>query len=912
MDKISIENIVNTPKLLSPDQKAAALCKAKYIKVIAGAGTGKTETLTRRIAYLILNEKVEPSSIVAFTFTERAAQSMKERVYETIEKLSGKDSLSKLGEMYIGTIHAYAKKLLEDEYKFGIHTLLDDNQEMAFLLKEGWGLGLGGIGHNYSEACQTFLRTFNMTLDECLDANDLEKSTPLFFKKLKGYKELLNDNKLLTFGVVINYVLYHLKASKTPLKNITHLIVDEYQDINKAQFELIKMIGKNASVFVVGDPRQSIYQWRGSNEKYFNDFDFYFKGAKVVSIVENRRSGSNIVKNANKFAASFNTVKFAPMNPIRETGSGFIALQSLETPSEEAVWIADQIEKLSKKGNNLRYRDIGILTRSVGTSASDLISEFKKRNIRYIVGGKVGLFKRDDALALGQIFAWLYKESFWKEDKKDLKEDELLTSALAHWNAAQHYGTPKNAKKELKQIKTDLYSTKPTYPYTTELFQKILVILGFLNLDRTKPDDAVVIANIGRFNNILSDFEASNMIGGSLPSWPNRLKSLFWFIKNHASSAYEEQSLFEVGDIDAVQIMTVHQAKGLEWPAVFIFSLTDRRFPSSGGKKEVYWFDIPETLFDAKRYKGGEEDERRLFYVAITRPKEVLTMTYFKRLSNAQKKSRFLDNLDLTTIKELKPLQSLPEMKFKKVEEKDTMQTYSASEIILYDRCSYQFLLRNVWGFQPKINQYIGYGKALHFCLAQSKELLATKTPEAAVAAAVEDNFFLPYMNERMEESTKKAAKGHLVAFAKKYGDDLKRIREVEYRVEFPLSNTTITGKVDVILTTGGGYEVRDYKSSDQATTTEESSLQVRLYSIGLNMLGKKITNGSIAYLEKSKVVPIDVSKSELDKTRNKADSIAKGIDGGIFTEKVGDHCKTCDMLKICKYAQSYKVKKGW
>ena len=164
----SPSDIINKPKQLTKEQSEAVLSKDRYIKVIAGAGTGKTETLTRRIAYLLLVENVPPASIVAFTFTERAAQSMKERIYETIEKFKGKEGLVRLGEMHVGTIHAYAKKLLEDEYKFGIHTLLDDNQEMAFLLREGWGLGLGNGYGNYSSACQAFLRTFNMSLDEQL------------------------------------------------------------------------------------------------------------------------------------------------------------------------------------------------------------------------------------------------------------------------------------------------------------------------------------------------------------------------------------------------------------------------------------------------------------------------------------------------------------------------------------------------------------------------------------------------------------------------------------------------------------------------------------------------------------------------------------------------------------------------
>lgn len=913
--KISISDLLNNPKKLSKDQSDAVTCKSRYIKVIAGAGTGKTETLTRKIAYLILIENVPPSSIVAFTFTEKAAQSMKERIYETIEYFLGKEGLNRLGEMYVGTIHAYAKKLLEDEYKFGIHTLLDDNQETAFLLREGWTLGLGSRGGNYSDSCKTFLKAFNMSLDEQLEEKDLKDRAQDFHHKREKYLNMLNEHKLLTFGTVIHYALSNLIKKSDPINKVKYLVVDEYQDINKAQFSLIKLLGKKSSVFVVGDPRQSIYQWRGSDEKYFNEFDKYFAGAKVVDIKSNRRSGIRIVKNANKFANSFENVKFKPMEAVNPE-SGFIAIKTLDMPQDEANWIADQIEVLVGKEKKLRYRDIGILTRSVNNSGGNLIEEFKRRKIRYIVGGSLGLFKREDSLALGQIFTWFYEDGNWTEDNVKLTKDALLRRSLEHWNSAQSYGIPKDAEKQLRQIKSKLNSNSKEYPYLTEVFQKILVILGFLKLDDRNSNDAVVIANVGRFNNMLSDYEAANMLGGSSQNWPNKLKGLFWFIKNHASSSYEEQSLFEIGDVDAVQIMTVHQAKGLEWPIVFLFALTDTRFPSLRSRQErpIDWFGIPEDLFDSQRYKGSLEDEKRLFYVAITRPKKTLVMSYFRQLPKSHpKRSRFLNAVDLTVLNELKDHESLPKLDFTKTEEREEMQTFSASDIVLYSRCPYQFLMRNVWGYQPKINQYIGYGKALHFCLAESKELIDNGTaPKVAVAKSVDSSFFLPYIGPALGDRVREGAKKKLVSFATKYENDLRRIKEIEYRIEFPVSKATITGKVDVILKGNGVEEVRDYKTSDQVTSPQEFALQVQLYTIGLRSLERNVTSGSLAYIEDNTVSSVDVSEKALEDTLKYTGDVVAKINNSKFEAKVSDQCKTCDVLKICKYAQSYKGRKEW
>ena len=145
----TVERILSQPTRLSIDQTEAVLSKARYNRVIAGAGAGKTETLTRRIAYLALADDVPPSSIVAFTFTERAARSMKSRIYQRVTELKP-SKLNALGEMYVGTIHAYAKRVLDDHFRYGNYSVLDENQEMAFLMRHGWDLNLRDYHPNYS------------------------------------------------------------------------------------------------------------------------------------------------------------------------------------------------------------------------------------------------------------------------------------------------------------------------------------------------------------------------------------------------------------------------------------------------------------------------------------------------------------------------------------------------------------------------------------------------------------------------------------------------------------------------------------------------------------------------------------------------------------------------------------------
>jgi DNA helicase-2/ATP-dependent DNA helicase PcrA len=900
------DEILIKPYKLSKDQEKAVLSKSKYNRIIAGAGAGKTETLTRRIVYLILAEGVEPSSIVAFTFTERAAQAMKSRIYQRVGGFNP-DKLGKLGEMYIGTIHAYAKRVLDDYFKLGNYSVLDENQEIAFLMRHGWDIGVNVFEQNYSKACRVFLRTVNMVWDEMLDRKRLEAEAPDFCEKLEHYEYLLDKYKLLTFGRMILLAVQKLRENPDTLSHVKHLIVDEYQDINRAQEELIRLIGKNGEIFVVGDPRQSIYQWRGSDEKFFASFEETFKGTKTVTIKENRRSGKRIVENANKFAETFQKARYESMETTREE-DGFIGLAEHETPEDEAVWIADQIQYLVKE-KGLKYSDIGVLTRSVSLAAGPLVDVLKKHRVPYIVGGKVGLFKRDETQALGRIFAWFYERGFWVEGPRHWNEqitgDDLLRTALDCWRSVYQYSMPSGIEAKLREIKADLNSKRSSYDNFTKIYQDVLIVLGFENLVYTDSNDSTVMANLGRFNNLLTDYETANRIGGRTPHWKEDLKGLCWFMNSYAAWAYEEQPAEDIRGVDAVQIMTVHQAKGLEWPVVFLFSTVEGRFPSKMVGRRLNWCGIPRDMFDAHRYEGDLEDERRLFYVAITRARDALIISYFKR--QRQGKSRFISDLDLSVVT---PHESgkLPDFSVSKLGASDSILTFSASEITAYLKCPYMFLLRNIYGYQPGLSEAIGFGKGVHYCLRRAVELLKRNKelgPITAAVQAVDTEFFMPFAAGDVFENYKKSARRRVLNYAKNFDSDLQQSNEVEYRIEFPIHNATVTGRTDVL----GDREVRDYKTLDYkevagSVIMREAELQVKLYAAGLKSVGREVKAGSIAFLgiETSKVVPVDVDRSYVEEAIKISEQVVASIRNKLFKPNPGAHCVDCDMKGVCRW----------
>jgi len=902
-----LAQILAKPKELSPEQKAAVTAEERQVKIIAGAGAGKTETLTRRIAYLLLVQGVKPSEIVAFTFTEKAAQSLKNRIYQRVEQLAGAETAAKLGEMFIGTIHGYSKRLLDDHFGTGKYGILDENQEIAFLMRHGWQLQLLDYGKNYVEGCRNFLRTVTMVWDEMLDRGELEWRAPSFNQRMIKYERLVADHFLLTFGSMIHLAALKLKEQPNVVANVKHLIVDEYQDINKAQVNLIETIGTTASLFVVGDPRQSIYQWRGSNERFFSRFSERYPNAREITITENRRSLKAIVKNANRFAESFEMVNYEPMQATRDQ-DGFLGLAENHTAEDEAAWVADQIEYLTNS-KGLAFSDVGVLMRSVTTSGGPLLDELRRRRVPFIVGGKVGLFRKDESQTLGRLFSWFWEEGFWVEDiwhwSEKTEGDQLLDTALAHWSSVMSDRMPANARDLLIDIKNRLHSGQFKARNFTEIYQHVIIALGFHDLNHEDRNDAAVMANLGRFNELLTDYEIANRLGGRQPQWKRDLKGLCWYMNSYATQAYEEGIPEDTRGVDAVQVLTVHQAKGLEWPVVFVISMSEKRFPSKNVGKHQEWCGVPRELFEVARYEGSLEDERRLLYVAITRARDALVVSHFRKKTNFLLRSAFIDNLDLDSFVTLGGETNLPSIDIDSQSTEDEILTFSAGEIITFDRCPYMYLLSDVWGFQPGLNQALGYGNSLHHCLRRASELVKRDgiNPASAVATAVDEDFHMPYASGKVLTDFQNSALDTLVNFADKYSSDFGRIEEVEYRLEFPVFGATIIGRVDVLLRDSGNLEVRDYKTSEEAKTFDETAVQVRLYSLGLIGLGRKITKGSVAYLEEADVrhVPIDTNK--LKDARTMAEKCIEDIKSCLFKPKCGQWCGTCDLKPICRWS---------
>ncbi|KAF5092039.1 ATP-dependent DNA helicase Rep [anaerobic digester metagenome] len=872
--------------------------------MIAGAGAGKTETLTRKIVSLLLVDQVDPASLVAFTFTEKAAANMKSRIYRRVREM-GEDALcTRLGEMYVGTIHGFCFQLLEDRFGYGSWGILDENQEMAYLMRVGWGLNLTGSS-GYTEKCQIFKRSVGVVYNEMIPRDVLKKKAPQFFSLFEMYENSLNSHHRLTFDRMIALSVENLREKPDVSNYIKYLIVDEYQDINRAQKELIEILGRGSTIFVVGDPRQTIYQFRGSDEECFEEFTKTYESAQTVPIPENRRSVEVIVSSANYFSATFEQCQYPPMVPTRNE-SGAVHLVEFHDKHEEALWIAEEIERLVQSGC-CNYGDIGLLLRSVSTSGEPFIDVFRERHIPFVVGGKVGLFRRSEIAAIAKIIVWTAPDGYFQKSRWDWKNkiegDDLLTDGVHEWvGSTPDICTVNEIIPLIKEWKRQLYDG--AFEHVSAMYQELLHILGILKLNPEDPEHAVIMANLGRFGDILTDVETAQKLGGHRITWPTLMKNINHFFNHYANGSYDERMDDDLSGLNAVNLMTMHQSKGLEWPVVFIPALVQGRFPSSNTGKEQNWL-LPRDIFNVARYEGDEEGERKLMYVAMTRAKEMLVMSYFTTMSGRKKGvSTFIEDMaDCADIDVLSPSDHLPSLTFSQKGEEEEIQTFAAGELIQYSKCPYQYRINTIWGFHQGLSPYLGYGNALHHCMREASELMKEGyDPVTAVASAVEEGFYMPFADAGRAQGLKDIAMERLINFAEVREDDMYRIREVETRIEYPLMQATVAGKVDVILHDGEGIEIRDYKTSDKVVTEEDASMQIRLYARGLAAIGEQVSRGSIAFLEDATVTPVPVSENLLVKAENHAEELISGIIKRDFSACPSDHCKVCDFVKICRF----------
>lgn len=905
----------------SCEQQRAIDHRGSHLQIVACAGSGKTEVISRRVSRL-LTEGAQPEQIVAFTFTERAAAALKQRVERHVSEDMGPGHLDRLNRMFVGTIHSYCLRLLQQQVpRYAAYDVLDEHLLAGLVSREYSRLGLREIEEGGRwRTTATFLRNVDVVDNELLDPDDLG-DTP-FRCCYERFRQMLAGYRLLTYGQFIALAVSELRVPEFRKRiqgQLRHLIVDEYQDINPAQEELIRLLAHPpVELCVVGDDDQCIYQWRGSDVSNILTFTRRHrkKGRAVVSrpVSVNHRSRPAIIEAANRFSASIQPRLKKAMKEHREGKGEEVCCWLAETPEHEAEVVADTVEQLKDRG--FAYRDIAVLLRSVRTSSSPFLQKFRDKGIPYRCAGRTGLFLDADAQQLGRTYAWLIGER-WKESQWEQGEPVELTDLVGGYKQQFSLSRPR-----AKAVGRYLESWRQSASDTTgsaNLIPDYYLLLRLLGVHEWDLRDGVAAARAGtlaRFSHLLADFESVTRrarpsaddgdryhLGTDRGEWLYR--RLYWYIQYYALGAYEGFPGEDSFDYDAVEIMTVHQAKGLEWPVVFVPALSSLRFPSSMTGRSQTWL-VPGELFDQPRYGGSEADERRLFYVAMTRARDALYLSSYRRMRNRSQPSPFLMEIaegEPPRLAQLPMLQGPDE-----AQESAQTNLIQFSDLAAFATCPYLYRLRALLGFQPPIVQELGYGKAVHHILRRVAEETgrAGGVPDGQqVDGLFDEEFYLPYAGGVAQERMRQAAQRLVKAYVSKYSADLMPVWQIERPFELHLDGAIVSGRADVILDREGGTPgstaILDYKTSISEASTSLHRFQLAVYAAAGRGEGMDVRAAYLHNLGRGQRLEVAVGPREASAARQKASRLIDGIRRRGFRPRKGRHCQGCDVRYICR-----------
>ncbi len=907
---------------LSTSQQQVVDHRSGHLQVIACAGSGKTESISRRVAALVA-EGLEPKSIIAFTFTEKAAAELKDRIYRRVADMKGREFLGRLGPMYVGTIHGYCLSMLQEQVPaYGNYEVIDPHRHAALLQREARRLDLKRLGTGLYNSIAAFNEVVDIIGNELIPTDQLPAPIREVYE---DYLDTLDRYHLLTFSLIVHRAVEELEKPEIHAQihgRIRHLIVDEFQDINPAQERLIRLLGADpVHVAVVGDDDQSIYQWRGSDTNHILSFASSWPEVTSVSLATNRRSVRGIVHAANDFAGTIDPRLPKAMNGAREHEGPELVPWSAENSEEEAERIAVQIEHLHAKG--FSYRDIAVLYRSVRTSCGPLLEALEERGIPFNCGGRTGLFLQQEANVVARTYAWLV-DNDWREARYGGEAEEItLPDLLVTYEAVFNGGNPiSDLEAFLKDWKGNVSDTRRPANLVGDYY-RLLRILGAHELDLDNPVDNARCGVTARFSNLLADYENATRrsrrvfepdgtevvkAGTNRGIWYYR--NLASYIQHYAKDAYEDFSGESFEEVDAVAIVTVHQAKGLEWPVVFLPSLTSRRFPSSRAGRDRDWV-LPESVFPdevRQRYQGGDAEERRLFYVALTRARDCVYLSWFRRIKQAMKPSPYLIDLFGDEPPEGPDELPTPEPEATGSGNEAAPSQVSFSDLALYDNCPQQYRLAKSFGFQNVLVAELGYGNAIHHVLRLVAEhVLATGSPPSAaqVTDLIAQGFYLPFANQWGYDSMRASATKLIERYHEEWQEDLERIWATERPFEIHTEDGVLAGRADVILSNEKAgpdrLSIVDYKSSTDSDRDAMFAFQLAVYAAAGRGESLEVDSAFVHDLKTGSRDEKDVSVHAADAAVERATTLLGGIRRGEFpSSPEPDKCKRCDYRRLC------------
>ena len=932
-------------KNLTDDQYCAVVDESRHILCLACAGSGKSRTLAYKIAYLIsCGEK--PESIIAFTFTEKAAESIKRRVAEALQQLGLPENY--IGAMFIGTLDSFCQKLLGDiDAKYRQYDILDGNGLILFIMSRFGKLGFrGGMPGKYfkdkvlplAEAWQT-MNNENISLDE------IKKHTPDIGSQLEALGNELKSDGYMDFSYAIRLGVEELKKitdkKNSYIAKFKYLLVDEYQDINPIQEEFIRTFASHLDMLlVVGDDDQSIYSWRGANVQNILTFSSRYDAVSVHRLLINFRSTKAIVDGANEFVQRLlNTQRLD--KDIKSHSDGNIQdLRKLwfDKRGDEAEWVASRIkelvgtkyvEKVNSDGTEvcrgLTYSDFAILLRSIHNSNGenrdrDFAEALTRHGIPYKTTGEGGIFDRPYASCIRDTMELLRKPVTSRENTLKFFDNVILPTfpdadrdgflrVIHTWNQNIH-ASSSSARRKV---------------YPQKLLHDLIDVFNVRNFT-----DETALRDLGLYSKIILDVEKTyTSIDDN-----HRYADMLNFISNIAKSNYELEQVDFLAQDNAVSISTIHKVKGLEYPVVFVVDLISGRFPH---KNSTYKGALPVQVMGSAINRGAYgtklDDEARLFYTAITRAERCLYLsgsTNHRDLKKDAKRSDFIADFS-PGIREDLGNESLENKIPQKSRFAESDYPTDYSTVKTYLSCPYAYKLSTIYGYHAAVPELFGFGKTSHTILERLHQCFKNRPPTTEeVEKIVEETFMLkhvfpsndPVNHPGSYERAKALVRRILTDYADVYKDDFSRLRQDEARFEIPAQGALITGAIDLLLKEEPDRgiieaDVIDFKSMETpadmaAFDWRDMSIQVQLYSkAAREIIGENVKTGFIHTLKDNKRTLIPVDEESVGNAIKAIEWAVQGILSSDFPMRAcRKKCENCDFRAMCaQKLQPFKTK---
>jgi DNA helicase-2/ATP-dependent DNA helicase PcrA len=914
----------------TPAQADAIACLDKPLQIIACAGSGKTQVISQRTAAILAMPGVRPSEVIAFTFTEKAAAELKDRVLSIVEQEGG--DVTGLAEMYIGTMHGYCLDLLQrlvpDKFKFSV---LTDITAQLFIDRYSAKSGLtscpttarNGVLRRYLDS-KLYQQVLSVLREDKIALEHVPAGVIESFEK---YTTLLRQNSYFDYTQIIRSAVDYLEGDpfedddfvrvQDHIKNdIRYVVVDEYQDVNPLQERLVRSLVRfGANLCVVGDDDQTIYQWRGSQVSNIVTFSSRYPGVRQVVLDDNFRSSKGVVELGRSIAERIpagRRLQKAMVAAGHQTWErGDLLALTFDDPGAEAAWIVDRIEHIrgvpfrdgpESDPRGMSWSDCAVLFRSVAKDSEPVVTELRRRSIPFIVKGLNRLFESPEIQAVVGTFRFMVSE--------------IDAGALrVLWDSAALIPPGANWAKAVKVLENgrdfDAHRRHAVY----NIQRLYLDFLEALEMrEDALPGDAsrgeLVFYQLGKFSQVISDYEQIHFTTEPKAKYEGFAKWL-----EHQAPDYYADADADVGYAtpDAVTIATVHQAKGLQWPAVFLPAMRKNRFPSRVMGGVTLRHVIPDSAIDdPARYRGTVEDETRLLYVAVTRAQKYLYVTFAPVADNQQQRTRsdFFNHVAAqqwvstapAPINQARltpqPVQATPQV------------TLSFSELKHLFVCSYEFKLRFLYGFNAPIHEALGYGKTLHDTLSEihKRALEGDIVTKDSAATLIDRHLNVPFAYSALREQLRNAGIKAIERYFDTHGEEIANTEFSEKRIQVHVApGITVDGRIDLIrrLDTGE-VAIVDFKSTERAQAEDVTRDQLHVYAVGYQELtGKSADLIEVLNLdEKGRTTREPVDAPLLTAVRDKIRDAGEALRSNQLPrlETWNKHaCGSCDLVALCR-----------